>query len=219
MSTVFVTGATGVLGRATIPQLLAAGYSVRALSRTEANDATIHALGAEPVRGDLFDQRSLREAMTGVNGVLHLATRIPPSSEMRRRSAWAENDRIRAQGTKNLVDAALAADVHVFVYPSFAFVYPESGDSWIDAALTPVDPIDILRFYHLRRARGCALHGSRTLVANGAEFRCVWADSMGAISLRPSSSCNSLNGVFPSLAPHLRHSRRCSGSTMPPRRW
>ncbi|HLL50713.1 MAG TPA: NAD(P)-dependent oxidoreductase, partial [Thermomicrobiales bacterium] len=144
MSTLFVTGATGVLGRATIPQLLAAGYTVRALSRREGNDAPIRALGAEPVRTDLFDQRSLREAMTGVDGVLHLATRIPPSSEMRSRSAWAENDRIRAEGTKNLVDAALAADVHVFVYPSFAFVYPESGDTWIDAASTPVDPIDTL---------------------------------------------------------------------------
>jgi 2-alkyl-3-oxoalkanoate reductase len=145
MSTVFVTGATGVLGRATIPQLLAAGYSVRALSRSESNDAAIRALGAEPVRGDLFDQVSLIRAMTDADAVLHLATRIPPSSKMRRRSAWNENDRIRAQGTKNLVDAALAAGVQVFVYPSFAFVYPDSGDSWIDAASTPVDPIDTMR--------------------------------------------------------------------------
>ncbi len=145
MSTVFVTGGTGVLGRATIPQLLAAGYSVRALSRSEANDAAIRALGAESVRGDLFDKRSLRVAMTGVDGVLHLATRIPPSSEMRSRSAWNDNDRIRAEGTKNLVDAALEADVRVFIYPSFAFVYPDSGDTWIDAESTPVDPIDTIR--------------------------------------------------------------------------
>src|SRR5215218_3827794 len=144
MTTVFVTGATGVLGRATVPQLLASGYTVRALSRGEANDASIRALGAEPVRGDLFDPVSLARAVAGADAVLHLATRIPPSSEMRRRSAWVENDRIRAEGTKNLVDAALEAGAHVFVYPSFAFVYPNSGDSWIDAASTPVDPIDIL---------------------------------------------------------------------------
>jgi nucleoside-diphosphate-sugar epimerase len=144
MATAFVTGATGVLGRATIPQLLASGYTVRALSRGKANDAAIHALGAEPVRADLFDPESLNRAVAGADAVLHLATRIPPSSEMRRRSAWVENDRIRADGTKNLVDAALAAGAHVFVYPSFAFVYPDSGDSWIDAASTPVDPIDIL---------------------------------------------------------------------------
>ena len=40
MTTVFVTGGTGVLGRATIPQLIASGFTVRALSRGEANDAT-----------------------------------------------------------------------------------------------------------------------------------------------------------------------------------
>ena len=109
MTTVFVTGATGVLGRATIPQLLASGYTVRALSRGEANDAAIRALGAEPVRADLFDPDSLRAAVAGADAVLHLATRIPPSSDMRHRSAWVENDRIRAEGTKNLVDAAIEA--------------------------------------------------------------------------------------------------------------
>jgi 2-alkyl-3-oxoalkanoate reductase len=142
MTTIFVTGATGVLGRATIPQLRASGQTVRALSRGEANDATIRALGAEPVRADLFDRDSLSRAVAGADAVLHLATRIPPSSKMRRRSAWAENDRIRAEGTKNLVDVALDAGTQVFVYPSFAFVYPDSGDAWIDAASTRVDPID-----------------------------------------------------------------------------
>jgi 2-alkyl-3-oxoalkanoate reductase len=144
MTTVFVTGATGVLGRATVPQLLASGYTVRALSRNEANDATIRALGAEPVRGDLFDPDSLSRGLAGADAVLHLATRIPPSSEMRRRSAWVENDRIRAEGTKNLVNGALEAGTRVFVYPSFAFVYPDSGDAWIDAASTPVDPLENL---------------------------------------------------------------------------
>ena len=104
----------------------------------------IRALSAEPVRADLFDPSSLRAAVAGAHAVLHLATRIPPSSDMRRRSAWVENDRIRAEGTKNLVDAAIDAGAGVFVYPSFAFVYPDSGDLWIDAVSTPVDPIDIL---------------------------------------------------------------------------
>ena len=144
MTTVFVTGATGVLGHATVPQLLASGYTVRALSRGEANDASIRALGAEPVRGDLFDPDSLARAVAGADAVLHLATRIPPSSEMRHRSAWVENDRIRAEATKYLVNASLEAGTRVFVYPSFAFVYPDSGDAWIDAASTPIDPTEIL---------------------------------------------------------------------------
>lgn len=144
MTIVFVTGGTGVLGRATIPQLVTSGFTVRALSRGEANDAAIRALGAEPVRADLFDPGSVRAAMAGADAVLHLATRIPLSSDMRHRSAWVENDRIRAEGTKNLVDAAIDTGAGVFVYPSFAFVYPDSGDLWIDAVSTPVDPIDIL---------------------------------------------------------------------------
>ena len=145
MSTIFVTGPTGVLGRATTPLLVASGYAVRALSRSEANDAAIRALGAEPVRGDLFDAVSLRAAMTGADAVLHLATRIPPSAEMRRREAWHENDRIRALGTKLIVDAALATGVQTLIYPSFAYVYPDSGDAWTHATTTPPEPIDSMR--------------------------------------------------------------------------
>lgn len=145
MSTVFVTGPTGVLGRATIPLLVASGYAVRALSRSDANDAAIRALGAEPVRADLFDPASLRAAMTDTAAVLHLATRIPPSSQMRRHDAWHENDRIRALGMKLIVDAALETGVQTVVYPSFAYVYPNSGDAWIDASTTSPEPIDSMR--------------------------------------------------------------------------
>jgi uncharacterized protein YbjT (DUF2867 family) len=59
MSTVFVTGAAGVLGQATLPKLRAAGHAVRALSRSAANESAIAALGAEPTRADLFDPASL----------------------------------------------------------------------------------------------------------------------------------------------------------------
>jgi nucleoside-diphosphate-sugar epimerase len=145
MATVFVTGPTGVLGRATIPQLVANGHVVRALSRSDANDAVIRALGAEPFRCDLFDAASLRAVMTGADAVLHLATRIPPSSQVRRRESWAENDRIRALGTKLLVDAALKTGVKTFVYPSFAYVYPDGGLAWIDASTTPPDPVPAVR--------------------------------------------------------------------------
>jgi nucleoside-diphosphate-sugar epimerase len=144
MSTVFVTGPTGVIGRATIPRLLAAGYTVRALSRSAANDEAIRAMGAEPVRGVLFDAEALARALPGVDAVLHLATHIPASSEVRKPEAWAENDRIRAVGARTLVDAALMTGVRVVVYPSFAFVYPDSGDQWIDAEATPPAPTDNL---------------------------------------------------------------------------
>lgn len=140
MTTVFVTGATGVLGKATLPRLRAVGYGVRALSRSAANDAAIAGFGAKPVRADLFDPASLQPAMAGADAALHLATRIPPFSDLRRRSAWAANDRIRAEGTRNVVDAALATGVRVVVYPSFDLIYADHGDKWIDAADTPAAP-------------------------------------------------------------------------------
>lgn len=145
MATVFITGATGVLGHATIPRLLAAGHRVRALSRAVGNDDAIKAMGAEPVRGNLFDVASLERALNGSDAVMHLATHIPPTSQLRQRKSWRENDRIRAEGARNLVDAALASGVHVFVYPSFAFVYPDSGDAWIDAMSKATEPVDMMR--------------------------------------------------------------------------
>ncbi len=137
---IFVTGGTGVLGRPVITLLVAAGHRVRGLAHSERAATELRGLGAEPVEGDLFDPISLRQAVAGADAVLHLATRIPAATAMRSRGAWHENDRIRREGTRNLVDAALAAGTSTFVYPSVAFVYPDSGDTWIDAATTPPQP-------------------------------------------------------------------------------
>jgi nucleoside-diphosphate-sugar epimerase len=49
-----------------------------------------------------------------------------------KRAAWAENDRIRTEGTKALVDAALRADVGTIVYPSICLLYADNGERWID---------------------------------------------------------------------------------------
>jgi len=144
MVRVFVTGATGVLGRATVPLLRERGHHVVTLSRSDKHDAAIPALGAEPVRADLFDPASLRLAMAGADAVLHLAIRIPPTTQARRRVAWADNDRIRAEGTRNLVDAAIEADVAVVVYPSVTFVYADGGDRWLDARTADLQPLDHL---------------------------------------------------------------------------
>ncbi|MDQ3696063.1 MAG: NAD(P)-dependent oxidoreductase [Chloroflexota bacterium] len=145
MSIVFVAGATGVIGRATVPTLLAAGYDVRALSRSAANDAVIRDLGAVPVRSNLFDLVALTEAVAGTDAILHLATRIPPVSRIRRAESWRENDRIRSEGTHNLVAAATSAEIRTIVYPSIVYVYPDHGSDWIEAVSTPIDPAPLLR--------------------------------------------------------------------------
>jgi len=130
---VFVTGGTGVLGRPVVRGLAAEGHRVRALSRSESNDALLGRLGAEPVRGDLFDPAALAAAVAGSEAVLHLATRIPPRNRATSPDAWRENHRIRIDGTRNLVDAALAAGAATVLYPGICFVYGDAGDDWIDA--------------------------------------------------------------------------------------
>jgi hypothetical protein len=78
--------------------------------------------------------------------------------KMGRLSAWQENDRIRREGTRNLVKAALAVGgVQIFIYPSFAFVYPDSGNRWIDADSTAVQPAHMLR----KKRERCKQHKTR----------------------------------------------------------
>lgn len=129
---IFVTGATGTLGIPTLRLLLEDGHSVVGLARSHANELVLRNLGATPAEADLFDRKSLMAAMQGCDAALHLATRIPPVREASKRAAWRENDRIRAEGTKTLVDAALRLDVGTIVYPSICFLYADNGDKWID---------------------------------------------------------------------------------------
>lgn len=136
---VFVTGATGVLGRPVVRLLMAEGHRVRALARSASNDALLARLGAQPVRGDLFSAASIAAAVAGSDTVLHLATRIPPRAKAASPDAWAENDRIRTDGTRNLVDAAIAAGASTFLYPGICFIYGNGGDGWIDADTAAVD--------------------------------------------------------------------------------
>ena len=116
-----VTGGTGVLGRALIPQAREAGLEVLAPGRTEL---------------DLFDPAAVSLAVRGVDAVLHLATRIQPLDKLDDLDAWRENDRLRTVGSAVLVGAALAADVSVYVQPTVTFVYPSDGPADEDTPAT-----------------------------------------------------------------------------------
>lgn len=139
----FVTGATGALGRPTVSALLTAGWRVRALAHNDQARRALQDTGVEPVHGSLFDAGQLAAAIADADAVLHLATRIPPQRAARRPQAWADNDRLRAEGTRHLVDAALAAAVSTFVYPSVTFMYLDGGAQWLEYG-APTDAPEVL---------------------------------------------------------------------------
>jgi nucleoside-diphosphate-sugar epimerase len=89
---------------------------------------------------DLFDPAALHAAVRGHDVVVNVATHIPhPPWRVVLRKAWAENDRIRREGSANLVDAAIAGGAARFIQESFAPIYPDGGERWLDES-TPLAP-------------------------------------------------------------------------------
>lgn len=128
---VLVTGATGVIGTRAVPALVAAGHEVTAVARSAAKADLVRSFGAVPVEVDLFDREAVKAAVDGHDAVANLATKIPPISQAAKAGAWDENERIRSEGSANLVDAALAVGAGRFVQESIAFPYRDGGDAWI----------------------------------------------------------------------------------------
>jgi nucleoside-diphosphate-sugar epimerase len=138
---VFLTGASGVIGRRAIPLLLRQGHSVTAVVHTAEKRKAVEGLGAKANDVSLFDAPGLRRALEGYDVVVNLATHMPASiTRTLLPGAWTENDRIRREGSRNLVDAAISAGVQCFVQESFAPVYPDRGSAWIDESV-PLEPV------------------------------------------------------------------------------
>ncbi len=132
MSRIFLAGATGVVGRLLLPRLVASGHEVTALTRRTAGAAALRAQGVDAVVGDVFDADGLRTAVAAAapEVVMHQLTDLGGLD-------FGANARIRKVGTRNLVDAALAAGVRRMVVQSIAWAY-EPGASPASEA-TPLD--------------------------------------------------------------------------------
>ena len=129
---VFVTGATGVMGRSAARALQRAGHAVVGLARDDANAACLEAEGVEPVRARLFDPDSLAEAFAGCTVVCNMATCAPIGMQALRSRAWRAHDRIRSEGSRSVVAAARRAGVQRIVQESASALYADAGEEWID---------------------------------------------------------------------------------------
>jgi len=133
---VFVAGASGAIGRPLVAQLLGAGHEVTGMTRRPERAEEISAAGARGVVGDVFDPDALAAAVAEVRPevVVHELTALPADLDLRRKGVYAANNRIRTEGTRNLVAAARAAGASRFVAQSIAFVYaPDDGPATEDA--------------------------------------------------------------------------------------
>ncbi|HEY4453243.1 MAG TPA: NAD(P)-dependent oxidoreductase [Pseudonocardiaceae bacterium] len=131
---IFLAGASGVLGNRLLPVLLAAGHEVVGLTRKAEGAEVIRAHGAEAVVGDVFDRAALAVAVRDAapDLVMHQLTDLGSGDP-------GANARLRSVGTRNLVDAALAAGVGKIVAQSIAWMYapgeePATEDVPLDLA-------------------------------------------------------------------------------------
>ncbi len=120
---VFVAGGAGVVGSRLIPALVEAGHEVSAGTRSEGRAEEISALGAEPVVADALDPEAISSAVSGVRpeAVIHQLTAIPSRLNPRHPERdFALTNRLRSEGTDNLLAAARAAGARRFLAQSFA---------------------------------------------------------------------------------------------------
>jgi 2-alkyl-3-oxoalkanoate reductase len=119
--TVFVAGGSGTIGVPLVRALVATGYRVFATTRSEEKQAVIRGLGAMPVVVDALDAAALERAVRAAapTHVIHQLTALPKAGP-RCASDLAPTNRLRDEGTRNLLRAALAAGARRIVGGSFA---------------------------------------------------------------------------------------------------
>ena len=138
----FLAGASGAIGRRLAPLLVADGWRVVGTTRSADKASLLRELGVEPAVVDVFDAVALRKAVADAapEVVMHQLTDLPHALEASQMGeALVRNARLREEGTRNLVEAAVAAGAKRLVAQSIAFIYADGplphGE---DDALLPV---------------------------------------------------------------------------------
>ena len=141
---VFVTGATGALGRHLVPGLVAAGHEVIATTRTPGKVAQLREAGAEPVVVDGLDREAVIAAVLAAapQVIMHQMTALADMRSLRRPDQqFAVTNELRTRGTDNLLEAAAQAGTRRVIAQSYAGPGPDKRSS--GALKTEEDPLDL----------------------------------------------------------------------------
>jgi uncharacterized protein YbjT (DUF2867 family) len=125
-----VAGASGVIGTRLVPLLVGDGHVVAGMTRSAGKSAVLASLGAEPVVCDVFDAEALTDSLVAFapDAVMHQLTDLPDdANEIAAFSA--RNDRIRGEGTANLLAAAAASGSVRFLAQSIAWTPSRGGET------------------------------------------------------------------------------------------
>jgi uncharacterized protein YbjT (DUF2867 family) len=132
---IFVAGASGVIGARLVPLLVADGHVVAGMTRAVGKAGLLAGLGAEPVVADVFDADALTQAVVSFapDVVFHQLTDLPETaSEI---AAFGDrNDRMRSEGTRNLLAAAAAARAVRVIAQSISWELPSAARRAVIAA-------------------------------------------------------------------------------------
>ncbi|TWD83358.1 nucleoside-diphosphate-sugar epimerase [Kribbella amoyensis] len=140
---VLVAGATGGLGRSLVPKLVAAGHEVTGMIRSESGAATVRAQGADVVLADGLDTAAVKAAVAGVapEVVVHQMTALKGGIDFKHfDDSFALTNKLRTEGTDNLLEASRAAGVRRFVVQSYAGWNLAHGGSPTKSEDVPLDP-------------------------------------------------------------------------------
>lgn len=145
MKTIFLAGASGAIGRALVPLLLANKWRVVGTTRSAEKARALEAIGVEPTVLDIFDASAVLGAVTAAKPhvVIHQLTDLPPGLEpAKMAAALIRNARIRDEGTRNLMTAAIAGGAQRVIAQSISFLYAKRPEPLVedDPLLSESDP-------------------------------------------------------------------------------
>ena len=126
-----MAGASGVIGRRLIPMLVQAGHHVGGMTRSAERAEAVSAMGATPSVCDVYDVDALNAVVVAARPDvdIHELTDLPLRIDPRKGGTFDGTNRIRREGTRNLVDAAVAAGARRIVAQSIAFAYRADGEA------------------------------------------------------------------------------------------